>query len=197
MILIFSYCIYCAQAAPPFYALGFSLPERLINIIYDSYYLFMLFCLYYLCGWVARKRQASPSWQLFLEKASAFLRRHVQPVFFAVCAVFVCACVGLCTVSKGENGNPAIQRLPASVQAAFSLVNGEAARYSEALAERESLYHDPSKQEVVVEPLRDKPLLLYPNDITEDAADWRNQAVARYYQKKSVRVREPVERKNG
>ena len=48
----------------------------------------------------------------------------------------------------------------------------------------------------MVEPLRDKPLLPYPNDITEDAADWRNQAVARYYQKKSVRVREPVERKN-
>lgn len=184
-----SFCIYCAQATPPFYALGFSLPERLINIIYDSYYLFMLFSLYYLCGWAARKCQASPVWQQFLEQASGFLRRHIWPSFLTVCAVFICACVGLCAVSKGENGLPAIQRLPASAQAVISLLDGEAERYSEALTVRESLYHDPSKKEILAEPLRDKPLLLYSNDITKDASDWRNQAVARYYQKESIRLR--------
>lgn len=51
MVLLFG--LYAALGMPCFYALGFAIPERNINLIYFSYYPVVLCAIYYLSGWLS------------------------------------------------------------------------------------------------------------------------------------------------
>lgn len=53
MVLLFG--LYAALGMPCFYALGFAIPERNINLIYFSYYPVVLCAMFYLFGWLSRR----------------------------------------------------------------------------------------------------------------------------------------------
>lgn len=76
-----------------------------------------------------------------------------------------------------------------SVSAAKSLLSGEARQYDREARERiEKLKGKESV--VLLEPYSCVPELLLSQDITKDSTDWVNVAVARFYRKEEVRVRE-------
>ena len=75
------------------------------------------------------------------------------------------------------------------ISALTDLKSGEARAYGEARRERARLYAEGAEGELEVEAIEEHPSLLYFNDITEDAQDWANQGVARFYGLEAVKVR--------
>ena len=187
----FLFLLYSAQAAPPFYAIGIDLPERLINIIYFSYYIFTLIFLLYFCGWLARRAEKAeaPSLLVFLKGSAESLGRNLPRFAAAAVLLFLCACVGLCRVQKGANGKAVFTQLPASVSASKSLLSGEARGFDREERQRLAAYLDPEQKQVTVAEHAYKPALLFENDVTQDPNDWRNKAAAGFYGKEQVILR--------
>ena len=73
--------------------------------------------------------------------------------------------------------------------AIFDLTNGSALAYKTAWEERIAVFLDKPKEIVEIEAIEVQPELLYFSDITEDAQDWTNRGVARFYDLKSVVLR--------
>lgn len=62
------------------------------------------------------------------------------------------------------------------------LANGSAKAYGETMKERAEILNS-TESIAIVPPLTSQPVLLYFDDITEDAQDWKNRGAARFYQK--------------
>ena len=107
-------------------------------------------------------------------------------LFFLCAVLFAFACVGLCTVEKGENGNPQINNMPAGAEAAYLIITGEAQDFHDQMTQRSALLRQAKDQDVTLSPLTSKPDLLFYLDITSDPSCWENQAVAAYYGNRSV-----------
>lgn len=184
-----SFCIYCAQATPPIYAMGVSLPERLIDIVYYSYYLLVLLNLLYFLGWLSRKnREKEKAINTRLSAVFAVLSKHRVKCSVAALVLFFCSTLGMCSITKGADGKPAVTRLPAGASAVISLATGEAKKYDTEARERIMVYKDLSHTDVEVRPFSVTPYVLFENDITADIHDWRNQNIAKFYGKKSIRL---------
>jgi len=168
LVLIYTFCILAANFTPSIYATG-SFPERLFDIIYYSYYLFLFFNLFYIVGWLVR----------YSEKSGVAYENKLLRAFPAI----LCVCVFLFFAAFVQS--PHI----AAIEATKSLVNDEAAKYDREANERLVLYMDDSQKKVVVDAFSVKPLLLYFTDITMYADDWKNQAVAKYYKKQTVALK--------
>ena len=194
-VLALSFCVYCAQVTPPFYAMGISLPERIINIVYYSFHIFALVNLFYMAGWVSKKldrqkQQLTKAQIEFIEqlKYKAMPYQNAAKAFLVMLILF--SSIGLCTVTKGENGKPQFQNLPASVSATMSLLSGEAGRYHHEALQRLLAYQDDSQTDVTVSAYSVKPSLIYYSDITPDSSDWINRAVAAFYNKDTIKLQD-------
>lgn len=184
LVFFLAWAVFSTQGTPVFYALGLQMPERVIDIIYFSYYPTVLLVWSYFLGWFAHADKTEKYRKAF----AACGRSRKQWLFSLVLLlVFLGGTLGLVRVGKEpETGGVAAEGLPLSAQAVISLASGEAQRYHAQLAEREALYLDESLAEVRVEPLKEKPYLLFQQDLTEDPDNWVNRAAAEYYHKKSV-----------
>ena len=184
VVFLLAYGVFCTQGTPVFYALGFSMPERVIDIIYFSYYPIVLLTWSYFLGWLSHQSW----WSAWLENQKTRMPKWKPGVFYMLVLLCFCAgTLGLIRIEKDpQTGGMQMEGLPLSAQAALSLVTGEAQDFHAQLVERESLYEDPTLLDVRVEPLREKPYLLFQEDITEDPDYWINEAVAEYYGKDSV-----------
>jgi hypothetical protein len=191
---VLSFCIYCSQVTPPFYALGLSLPERLINIVYYSYCILVLMNLFYFLGWISKKIEGQifcnkPNWKNVIQDMLSIGRRYAGQISIVMAVLFFCTSIGLCTVAKGTDGKPQFSGLPTSVSAVQSLLNGDAKTYDTEANQRILAYQDTSQKTVQVKDYSVKPYLLCENDIVEDGSDWRNQLVAKFYGKESVQLK--------
>lgn len=180
----FSLCVFCAQCTPPIYALGIHVPERLLNIIYFSFYPLMLINLLYWCGYLAKRKV-----RIFTGECAGFLKEHSAVFFSAVVLLVLGMGIGGCKIEKADSGAK-ITGLPFGVEAVLELVDKTAVRFRQEGLERIQLYRNNPGQDVVTDPLTEQPYLLFVNDITPDENDWRNQAVKEYFGLSSVRSRE-------
>lgn len=176
--------LYAALGMPCFYALGFAIPERNINLIYFSYYPIVLCAMYYLMGWFSHK---------FAGKGSplpiiTLYEKRFGTVFTVFCLIFALSCGGQMVVGKGEDGGLAFERMPAGMSAAYSMLTGEAQEYHAQMVERAEICRSASGKDVVLSPLTAEPWVLTYLDITEDPTDWKNTAMAEYYGNASVRL---------
>lgn len=181
-VLLFG--LYAALGMPCFYALGFAIPERNINLIYFSYYPVVLCAMYYLMGWFSHK---------FAEKESplsiiTLYEKRFGTVFTVFCLIFALSCGGQMVVGKGEDGGLAFERMPAGMSAAYSMLTGEAQEYHAQMLERAEICRSAPGEDVVLPPLTAEPWVLTYLDITEDQTDWKNTAMAEYYGNASVRL---------
>lgn len=182
MVLLFG--LYAALGMPCFYALGFAIPERNINLIYFSYYPVTLCAMFYLMGWLSRRFEGRlPDFHL-----ESLYERRFGTVFAVFCLLFALACGGQITVGKGETGGLAFERMPAGLSAVYSLATGEAQEFHRQMAERANICRSAPGEDIVLPKLTAKPPLLAYTDITEDPADWTNETMAEYYGVSTVRV---------
>ena len=181
-VLLFG--LYAALGMPCFYALGFSIPERNINLIYFSYYPVVLCAMYYLMGWFSHKFAGKESPLPII----TLYEKRFGTVFTVFCLMFALSCGGQMIVGKGEDGGLAIDRMPAGLSAAYSMLTGEAQEYHAQMLERAEICRSAPGEDVVLPPLTAEPWVLTYLDITEDPTDWKNTAMAEYYGNASVRL---------
>ena len=174
IVLLFG--LYAALGMPCFYALGFAIPERNINLIYFSYYPVVLCAMYYLMGWFSHKFTGKESPLSII----TLYEKRFGTVFAVFCLMFALSCGGQMVVGKGEDGGLAIYRMPAGLSAAYSMLTGEAQEYHAQMLEREEICRSASGEDVVLQPLTAEPWVLTYLDITEDPADWKNKEMAEY-----------------
>ncbi len=187
LVLIFTYGVFCSQGTPVFYAQGLRMPYRMMNIIYFSYYIFMTLNLIYLMGWIHRKWGETPLIKKIMGIYDSAKSRTITVsclmIFFAI------GCIGLCTVSEGTDEKSAeFGGLPMSVGATYSIINGDAAAYNNEINARIDLLLNTADTDVTVSPLSVTPNVIFHTDITTDPSHWKNQHLAMFYHKNSVRL---------
>ena len=177
-------CVLAAMFTPTLYAVGMVGLSRVDNIIQMVYYLALFAVTAYWLGHFAhrnsdsvsdmgqsdmRKLKAGEAFGLFLEKAGMRMT--------ALC-LLITLVMWVFTADKNTY---------TSISALRSLVNGEAQTfYTEAMT-RHDIYLDDTITDVEVKPYSAKPALFDFIDLSEDAGNWINLAVARYYHKENVR----------
>lgn len=177
-------CLLAAMFTPTLYAVGMVGLSRVDNIIQMVYYLVLFAVTAYWLGYFShrsrdsvsdtvqpdmRSLRAGETFGIFLEKAGMRMT--------ALC-LLITLVIWIFTADKNTY---------TSISALRSLVNGEAQTfYAEAMA-RHDIYLDDTITDVEVKPYSAKPALFDAIDLSEDAGNWINLAVARYYHKESVR----------
>lgn len=168
LVTVLSFGLFCSQMTPPFFAGATQGPGRLINLIYFSYFFLLAGSLLYWIGWIAGKSEKFR--QFFLK----------EPRVLSLLIAFFVLWIGVLKISGLQSTS--------SSSAFLSLAKGEARTYLRENEARWEIYEDDTVKDVVVSDFSVKPRVLYHDDIVEDAGDWRNSAVATFFNKNSVRL---------
>jgi hypothetical protein len=176
LVLLVTFGLFSAQFTPTLFATSGSGPLRLKNIIFYVYLWFLLFNFTYLSGWLYHKiKDLHQNRPLFDSTLRAGCKKSLG-IFLLVCMFFG----GMFVSDTAESLTGVI--------AAKSLISGEArqfdAEYQERLAVLES-----DQEAVSLKPYSAVPDLLQFSDIT-NPPDWKNGAVAMYFEKTEVTLAE-------
>ena len=165
LVTLYSFCVYAALFTPPLYAQGGTGDGRLLDIIFYAFLLLLTLNLFYWIGWLQRRisRVAPPN------------RFPLAPLLLTLLGCLICCAI---FISNGHGFT--------SLMAVGHLRSGDAAAYRDASESRLLLLRDESVEDVVLDPYPVTPYLLYFDDISDDADDWRNQALCAFYGKKSA-----------
>lgn len=172
LLAVYSYCLVSCAFTPAIFATGNIEALRIQNIIFILYILLLFLNAGYLLGWAchhlhlhgkdnAAREVFSPVWKKYLLFVSLLL-------FF---------CLGI-TIKP----NPDYYTTTAAV---MELVTGEARAYGKEMEQRLEILQLPDK-DIVLPHIQTQPALLYHSDITDNAKDWSNIAMSRYYNKNSI-----------
>lgn len=174
--IIFStltFCIFSAQFTPSLFAQGTVGEGRLLNIIYYSYYWFMILNIYYWLGWIRCKLKT----EKILTKNSyknllPMIRKYrLSTMLFLI----ITACViGLYTKEDYS-----------TYKAYKILKDGSAKQYSEEYKARIKILESETKN-VVLKEFSVKPEPLFYSEITTDPKHWLNVPIKEIYNKESV-----------
>ena len=102
----------------------------------------------------------------------------------AACMLVCMACIGSHTVKEGQDNYFAT-----SLEAAYELADGQAARYAAALDAREAVLTDAAQRDVTIRPLNgeERPWLLFYTDVAPGPDMW---GLTPYFDKQSVTIAE-------
>lgn len=149
---------------PPLYAMGNLGAGRLTNVIYDCFVILAFLNTFYISGWFV----THIGWKN--EKDAQTVVWKAAP-FMAVIVVIL-----ILQLTNNSNGKTAY----------IELTDGSAAQYSQEAYARYDVLIQSKGQDVVLNSFSVSPSLLYFDDITQDKKDWRNKALKKYYDLKSV-----------
>lgn len=164
----------------PSYTMGGIGAGRLLNVVWMTFVLGLAATEFLLLGWLERVRGLS------LHGAEQFCKRHARRLPQAAAVLLVCmACIGSHTVKEGQDNYFAT-----SLEAAYELADGQAARYAAALDAREAVLTDAAQRDVTIRPLNgeERPWLLFYTDVAPGPDMW---GLTPYFDKQSVTIAEP------
>lgn len=175
VITMLTFSIFCANFTAPLYATN-GVAMRIIDIInYQFYWLIIINEVYYV-GWfyVKIKKFCNDN---ILEKVSNELLIYL-PIFSVV--IFLL----LTFYSYSENRYLNY----CTTSAIISLKSGEAQRYSNEMKQRFSIYNNSKNKSITVKAIKNRPKLIYLNDVSENERNWINISVCGYYKIKSIKL---------
>lgn len=152
--------MYC----PPFYALGGCGPDRLRNVVYYCFIILLFIDAIYIIGWL---QNIIP--EEFVTKIQLSNWKYIQTAAILSFALFFSSAT-----------------YTWAFQGIMELYRGKAKTYSEEFLQREAMMLDSAGEDVTVLSFSTQPELLFFDDLTEDADDWRNTGVSDYYGLKSI-----------
>ena len=167
LVLLVSLGMVCAMFCPPLYAMGNFGAGRLLNVVYFTFILVVFVNVFYLCGWVQ-----THIFTIDENKVSDLSGSFI----IVVCALFL----GLIVTAGNEAG---------AYYSLGMLRDGTAKAYSEEVDQRIELLKNSQGEKVEVSGYSIWPPLLYFDDITDNPKDWRNKAVKKYYDLKSIKLK--------
>lgn len=160
-----SFCLLSSMNTPALYAMGFMGDGRYIDIVYYALILLAVFNIYYWMGWFRRKIQAPEQRTKGME--------------------ITCAAVLSALILVSVEILPSVRPVT-SLSAWDSLRSGEAWEYYETFQQRQKILQNEDEKDVLLPAFPTKPYVLFFDDITPNADDWRNSSMAQFYQKNSV-----------
>lgn len=170
LITLFSFCSNACMLTPGLYAMGLSGAGRTINIVKLWFILLVFINEAYWLGYIKRRFADK------LPEKKIDVRIWTGGVLLIVLIMFVVNAEGRLTNYS-------------SYAAYVSLRAGEAQQFHQEYQDRVVVLTS-NETMVAIEPFAVKPYLLYFDDITADVYDWRNQAMARWYGKERVYLKE-------
>lgn len=174
LVLAGGICLFCVQLVPPMYSGVFIGGGRIQNTYYFSFIAMILLYELYVLGYL-RRRLAKPF--TFSEK----MKRGV-----AILAVFLFA-FGVLGFFRPTDGSFGPKNLT-GVEAAVSILRGEAQAYDAAMDGRERLLNDPAVQDVSLTPLKSTPKTFMEDTLASELAGNIARSLETYYRKRSVTV---------
>lgn len=166
-----------AMYCPSNYAQGFSGNYRLINVTYFIFVILMVILLIYLLGWISVKLEKKG-----LSAAAKDLEKSAGRISLKSAAVYIFIFMVLLY--------PVRERL-SGFNALTSLANGKAARYDSEADARVALIMEADEDEVIeLEPFTVKPKVLFFEDLDRSQDNWKNQAMAEYYGRRGIILKE-------
>ena len=165
-----AFCLIAAMFTPTLFAIGMVGLSRVDNIIQMVYYLCLVMVTAYWLGYFAQTDCAGRTFGNFLEQTGNRMA--------AACTMIVLV-MWVLTADKNTY---------TSISALRSLANGEAQTFYEEAMERHAVYIDEDIVDVEIRPYSVRPALFDFNDLTEDAENWLNLAVMKYYNKAYVKI---------
>lgn len=195
-VVFYCYCVLSAMFTPSLFATGDVGGGRIFNIIFLDSMFYVMFSLFYCMGWFYRKLEAfraaeaaegdnggkakSACRDSSDGPVSCFDRKAVR--WYLAGVLFFGAFFGAMYMKVNPDHFT-------TTSAIYSLASGEASAYGQETAEREALLQEMEKsgeREIAIPRLTEHPYLLFWSDIEEDAGDWKNKSMARYYQKDAI-----------
>lgn len=173
VVVLFGYGLVSAMMTPPLFALGNMEAGRLQGLTFTMYILVLTLCVGYVTGWIRYK------WRNLVSEESEeyFSFMEIRGLVFAMAFFVVGAMLTIIPEPHYFTFSSAVT----------DVMNGTAKAYGEAHMERIEQYTS-GKKDIVVKPLSEKPALLFFSDISEDAGNWENKGVCRFYELDSVKT---------
>lgn len=171
VVTILSFCLLACMFTPPLYSMSGAGPIRLINIVRMNFYLLLLLDVLYWIGFLCHRLKTK-----FADATCITGKLPDIRIYFAgvLCLIFLCFKLSSTALLDYS-----------SYAAYISLRAGEAEQFHEDYLERISILES-NEAEVSIMEYSVKPYLLYQDDITPDASDWRNNAMQRWYGKEKI-----------
>jgi hypothetical protein len=167
IVFLLSFLCCAAMATPSFYATSEEPLARVVNVIRLAYHLLLFINVFYLIGWFQKRKKL-----------------NVNPKI-SLGLLFLIGILGVINYHTTEIP----QREYITYGAYCSYITGEAQTFHQEYLEREELLN--SDQTVVtLKSFSVKPFPFWTYDISEDPSDWKNQAVAAWYKKQSVMIKD-------
>lgn len=168
-VCVLAFCFFACQMTPPLYAMGFAGAGREIDVYYDSYYLLVIFCIFYLCGWMNRNfPQNVPA-----DTARKMIHDRFASASLACLVLFLAGCCGL-----GVHGMTSFDTA-AAIRA--KTVNRYDAEYCADLQKLET-----EKDVCRISELRTLPDFFKPLKLQSSPDFWVNQELERYFKIRQV-----------
>ncbi len=172
LIAVISFGLMSSVMTPAYFASATWGPGRLINIVYLSYVLLLTGTVLYVEGWILHRSK---------RLSEAVMNCNPDGRYgVLIVAVMIVLLLGCMKYYGLQSTN--------STSAALSILKGEAQTYRTENAKRWMTYEARTGMDVVIDDFSVKPYVLYHDDITSDATDWRNGAVADFFGLNSVRI---------
>jgi hypothetical protein len=169
LVLVISFLIFTASFTAPLYGMG-KCDERVLDIIYYSFFALMALNGIYLIGWLIKQKASF----LTGKRLNGLLK---NPSYFIL--------AGTVVLLSAFALKPNI----ACKLALQSLTSGETKQYDVEATARLKSYLDKNQKKCVVDAFTVQPTLLFLNDMDANPTDWKNKGVASFYRKDSVVLR--------
>ncbi|MEG2321875.1 MAG: DUF6056 family protein [Bacilli bacterium] len=180
LVLIISFGIFAACFTPPCYAMGSFGADRILNIIYFSYYWFLIINTFYFIGWLKNKKIKfiDTSYDKIMKSKKSCCYLLILTGFFLFLPL---TSIEDLTTWQGKPYT--------SINAIYSLTTSEASRYNQECLKRIESFQNKELKNVVLNPFTVHPYSLYYSDLTGDKDyQWSNDPIRKYYDKESVIV---------
>lgn len=172
LFFVFTFGLYAAQFCPTWYALKQAGPARLLDIIFYSAFFWMAVNLFYFLGWLQRR--------LWAENGAVPQGRYTIGFVAVTAALLAVSCFAMRDMLNFT-----------SIQALNALSTGQAQQYHAEFEARVEILEDTTQPDAVLQPYSVRPRVLFFDDATPYADNWRNEALRDYYGKRSVVVLPP------
>lgn len=172
LVLAGSYCLLSAMFTPSLFATGIAGGGRIFNIIFLDFLLLIIANLFYGMGWLYRHGHLSES-----SRGSCLERRNTQLYLGGI--LLLAGFIGILYTAVNPD-------FFTSASACHSLLTGEAAAYGREGEQRTLTLRKDEGDSISLERFATHPYLLFFSDIEESPDDWKNRAMAKYYQKNNI-----------
>ena len=175
LVLLWSVCLYATGFTPSLYTMGHGGVARTLNAVKITYQLLLIINEVYLLGWLQKKLSHE-------RKEKKVIACTTKVSFYAGMCLILFVIFALEPNKVGTYS---------SYGAFHYLRTGEAYRYHCEYLERVELLNG-EEENVVLRPLQNKPWLLCVGDMSEESQAGQNRAIAAWYGKSSVVVKEEI-----